>query len=114
MKEWSTSQKIYHPFVYFPLITAAMLAFAIGDEHGWRFYALLRWCAFGAFLMMILYGMGSNKPLCVIGIIGLILFNPLVKVHLGREAWKRVDAAAIPFLLWSSFSSFKTIGKKDE
>lgn len=113
-KGWSIIQRLTHPFVYFPVIASVILGVAVDGDHNWQFYALLRWVCFGAFLTMFFHGLIGKKTLSIIGIIGAILFNPLIKVHLGREVWINVDAAAALLLLWSSWESFKTVGKKDE
>jgi hypothetical protein len=83
------------------LIAAVMLFAAIGRQT-YDYYTLLRWiacgvCAYTAFQAAEIKKIGW---LWVFAIVAIVL-NPIVPLHLKRETWAIVDAAAAMLLLFS-------------
>jgi len=83
------------------LIAAVMLFAALG-RHTYDYYTLLRWiacgvCAFTAFQAM----QGKRTGWLIIFVIAAVMLNPVAPIHLKRETWAFVDAAAAVLLLVS-------------
>ena len=77
-------------------VPAAMLLVALGPMP-YGFYTLLRWVACGAFLCLAYqeHQLRSGATGWSVLFVGMaILFNPLLPIHLTREAWAPIDAGS--------------------
>lgn len=83
------------------LIAAGMLFGALG-RHGYDYYVLLRWvvCGIAAFAAFRASEVGRKGWAWALGIVALF-FNPIIPVHLSREAWAFVDVSVALLLLAS-------------
>lgn len=110
----SDFRRAVHPFVCFPMLAAAMLVWAISDEHGWRFYSLLRWVCFAAFLSVSkATAEKKTRFIARASLVGAVVFNPFFTFHFGRDSWIAIDAAAAMLLIVGSWASFNTVYRKD-
>ena len=89
-------------------IAAAML-FVGAAPLPYGYYMLLRLVACGVFVFAALVARDRrrNTLAWVYGFMALV-FNPIIKIHLPKEAWAAVDVAAGVMLL----ATAKTIGEK--
>lgn len=73
------------------LVAGIVLFMALGSLP-YSYYQLLRFfiCGVGAYGAYLAYQQKKTGWIWVLGAIAL-LFNPLVKFYLGKEAWKIVD-----------------------
>ena len=83
------------------LIAAVMLFAALG-RHAYDYYTLLRWVASGVCAYTAFQAMQTKRIgwLWTFVIVALVL-NPIAPLHLKRETWAFVDAAAAVLLLLS-------------
>jgi len=92
------------------LVAGAFCAIAILNLP-YGFYMLLRCVATGAAIYLLLTARVRLHELQVFTLIVVILiFNPIWKVHLGRELWRIVDGMSAVFYFWT-FATLKN--KKD-
>ena len=83
------------------LIAAVMLFAALG-RHPYDYYTLLRWIACGVCAFTAFQAMQSKKTgWLIIFVIAAVMLNPVAPIHLKRETWAFVDAAAAVLLLVS-------------
>ncbi len=83
------------------LIAAVMLFAALG-RHPYDYYTLLRWIACGVCAFTAFQSMQSKKTgWLIIFVIAAVMLNPVAPIHLKRETWAFVDAAAAVLLLVS-------------
>jgi hypothetical protein len=83
------------------LIAAVMLFAALG-RHPYDFYTLLRWIACGVCAYTAFQAVESKRIGWLwIFVIAAIVLNPIAPLHLKRETWAIVDAAAAVLLLLS-------------
>lgn len=81
------------------LIAAVMLFAALG-RHTRDYYTLLRWIACGVCAYTAFQAMQSKKiGWLFVFIIAAIVLNPIAPLHLKRDTWAIVDAAAAVLLL---------------
>lgn len=74
------------------------------------FYMILRCVTTGAAIYLLMTGRARLLDLQVFALIVVILvFNPVWKVHLGRELWRIVDGVTAAFYFWT-FSTLKNKG----
>ena len=88
------------------LVAGITLFIALGDLP-YAYYQLLRFfiCGAGAYGVYLAYQQKKIGWAWILGIIAL-LFNPLMKFYLGRDAWKAADlVGGIIFLVY--FFKFK-------
>lgn len=81
------------------LIVAAMLAAgALPLPYG--YYTLLRIVACIAFAIAAFAHAGNNSPIWpwILGLLAVV-FNPLIPIHLPKEAWIGIDLVAAALLL---------------
>ena len=81
------------------LVAAAMLLGALA-QWPYGYYQLLRWIVCGAAIFVAVSAYGWQK-LWATWLFGFVaaLFNPLVPVHLSRDAWQPIDVVcAILFI----------------
>lgn len=81
------------------IVTAGMLLLCL-CHMPYGYYVLVRFVAAVAFCV-VAYALfeSGRKELCVVCIVAALLFQPFVKVHLGRVMWNIVDVLAALFLL---------------
>lgn len=76
------------------------------------YYMLVRYASTVAFgVMAYNYGESKKTELCIACIVLSLLFQPFVKIPLGREIWNFVDVVVAIFLI---SLSFKENNKKTE
>lgn len=94
-------------------ITLAVLFFICLADMPYGYYQLVRFAALLGFSLLA-YRASSNmdKSGMVIYICLAILFQPLVKISLGRQLWNIVDVIAGIALLASLFINSKSIQSK--
>lgn len=83
------------------LVAAGMLFGALG-RHGYDYFVLLRWivCGVAAFAAFRASESGKNGWGWSFAIV-VLLFNPIIPVHLTRETWAFVDVGVALLLLVS-------------
>lgn len=92
------------------LVAGAFCAIAIFSLP-YGFYMILRCVATGAAIYLLMTARLRLLDLQVFALIVVILiFNPIWKVHLGRELWRIVDGVTSAFYFWT----FATLTKKDD
>jgi hypothetical protein len=81
---------------------AAVLLFAALGRHPYDYYTLLRWIACGVAAFTAFQAAQIKKIgwLWIFVIVAIVL-NPITPLHLKRETWAIVDAAAAVLLLVS-------------
>jgi hypothetical protein len=86
-----------------PVIGAVLCAVALLPDLPYGFFVFLRWWVFSACAVVALFSFANDRSALGISAVALaIVFNPLVKIHLGRDVWWYVDLAMIPFLIFCS------------
>jgi len=79
-----------------PAIGAALLLIVALGSHPYGYYTFLRWVvciARGLVVYQASQARGQEWAVWVFGVI-VVLWNPLVPVHLGRETWAILDVVA--------------------
>jgi len=67
------------------------------------YYTFLRYALFFAFMMLAFVALDAGRLPWAIGFAALmILFNPFIKIYLGREGWLIADIIAIPYVVIAS------------
>ena len=83
-------------------LIAAVRLFAALGRHPYDYYTLLRWIACGVCAFTAFQAMQSKKTgWLIIFVIAAVMLNPVAPIHLKRETWAFVDAAAAVLLLVS-------------
>jgi hypothetical protein len=78
------------------------MLFAALGRHAYDYYMLLRWIACGVCAYTAFQAMQTKKIGWLwIFIIAALVLNPIALLHLKRETWAFVDAAAAVLLLLS-------------
>lgn len=86
------------------IVAAALCAIAILSLP-YGYYMLLRCVVTGTAIYLLLTAKTRLIDVQVLALIVLLLlFNPIWKVHLGRELWKIMDGVTSAFFLWVGFS----------
>ncbi|WP_298072920.1 DUF6804 family protein [uncultured Bacteroides sp.] len=84
---------------YYPVLAIALLVCLLPMPYG--YYVLIRFVSAIAFGMMAYeYYHQKQKKLYVVTLGLTLLFQPLVKIPLGREVWNLVDVLCAVFLLY--------------
>ena len=89
-----------------------MLIVALNPENPYGYYVLLRWVACGIFAFLAFQAFEKEKIgwVWILGITAAI-YNPFIKMHLGRDIWSLVNLVTIGVAITSTF---KLKGKKNE
>jgi Family of unknown function (DUF6804) len=84
------------------VIASLMLLWALNPDNPYGYYVLLRWvcCAIFIFLTYQAYMQNKQTWIWVFGVTALI-YNPVLRVHLGREIWSIVNILTIGIVLAS-------------
>ena len=83
------------------LIAAVMLFAALG-RHSYDYYTLLRWVACGVCAYTGFQAIQTKKNgWLIVFVITAIVLNPIATIHLKRDTWAIIDAAAAVLLLVS-------------
>jgi hypothetical protein len=84
----------------------AILLFLCLADMPYGYFQLVRWAAMVGFSMLAFSAQKKNKSYEMILYIGLaILFQPIIKIGLGRSLWNVADVIVGIFLLYSSLNS---------
>lgn len=93
-------------FYIYLAVAALMLLCLFHMPYG--FYTLVRFIAMVAFAYMAYFEFRSKSIDRMVVFIALaVLFQPFVKIALGRVVWNIVDVAVACYLLYLSFKTFK-------
>ena len=76
------------------VVIALLLLLAL-DHHPYRYFIFLRWvtCLMGIYSCLLSYK-SEKKGWGLAFIITALIFNPLIRFHLGRSTWHVADVAA--------------------
>ena len=87
------------------VVCIAMLLWALRPHNAYGYYVLLRWvlCASLAFLAVRSHAENRNGWVWLFAV-AAALYNPILRVHLGRDIWLMVNAATIVLVLISFFA----------
>ena len=89
------------------LIAAGMLFGALG-RWPYSYYIVLRWVTCAAAVVVVYHGHVYRKPWAIwVFIFIAALFNPILPVHLTREAWRIIDLAAATTFVAAAFTITK-------
>ncbi|MFW9851823.1 MAG: DUF6804 family protein [Candidatus Thorarchaeota archaeon] len=83
------------------MITSVLLLIAIFPIKQYSFFILLRWVVFISAIYVGYFMCQAKKPtwVWIMGII-VVLFNPIVPIHLSKGIWQAIDfVTAIIFIL---------------
>jgi hypothetical protein len=91
-------------------ILIIMLVAAVIFDFPYGYYQLLRFVSFAAFLYLgfISYQL-NNKEWAFLFIALALLFQPFIKIALGRLIWNVVDIAAALLMLISMVANYKKV-----
>ena len=91
-------------------IASVMFLIALNPENPYGYYILLRWVTCGIFAYLAFRALEEEKIewVWVFGIAAAI-YNPFIKIHLGREIWSVVNVVSVGIAV---FSIFKLKGKE--
>lgn len=89
-----------------PLFVVMLILCLIEMPYG--YYTLTRFVAMVIFGCLA-YTYRTDRTLCVIFAASAILFQPFVKIALGRTIWNIIDVIEAVLLLWCWKKYFKTI-----
>jgi len=83
-------------------VAAVMLLFALNPENPYGYYVLLRWvvCGVFAYLALQAFEKGIMNWIWVLGITAVV-YNPIFKIHLGREVWSLVNLVTVGIAIGS-------------
>ena len=81
-------------------LTIAMLAWALVPSNPYGYYILLRLVVCGACIYLAVSAATLDRPgwTWVLGG-AAVLYNPLIRIHLGRDVWEVVNVATIALLI---------------
>lgn len=83
-------------------LIAAVMLFAAFGRHAYDYFTLLRWIACGVCAYTAFQAVQTKKfGWLFVFVIAAIVLNPIAPLHLKRETWGIVDAAAAVLLLLS-------------
>lgn len=77
-------------------IASVMLLVALNPDNPYGYYTLLRWVVCGIFAYLAFVALEKEKTEWVwtLGIVAAV-YNPFIKMHLGRELWSVVNLVTI-------------------
>lgn len=85
-------------------IILAILLFICLLDMPYGYYQLVRFLAFGGFLYMAYSAYNGNQgKMAIVFVLLAILFQPFLKIALGRELWNIVDVIVGVFLIVTLF-----------
>ena len=89
---------------FIPAIVAALMLLAALGHWPYGYYVLLRWIVCGAavFVAINAFGFQQSWATWIFGIVA-VLFNPLVPVHLSRQAWAPIDLITASLFILAAF-----------
>lgn len=98
--------------VIIKIIVAVALMYAVTGEPEYGYYTMLRWlvCASCVYFAYNSYENSRGSLLIYFAAIAL-LFNPFIKVPLGKDIWHIVDIAVAGITLLTIFFDLKKIQK---
>ena len=85
-------------------VASVMLLVALNPENPYGYYVLLRWvvCGVFAYLAFLAFEKEKIEWVWILGITAAV-YNPFVKLHLGREIWSLVNLITIGVAITSTF-----------
>jgi len=98
-------QKNENGTIWIPQAVASiMLLVALNPENPYGYYVLLRWAVCGIFAYLAFQAFEKEKIewVWILGITAAV-YNPFVKMHLGREIWSLVNLVTIGVTITSIF-----------
>lgn len=78
------------------VIASVMLLIALDPDNPYGYYVLLRWVLCGIFAYIAFQALENRKKewVWIFGITAAV-YNPIIKIHLGREVWSLVNLFTI-------------------
>ena len=93
---------------FIPAIIAACMLFGALGRWPYSYYIALRWVTCAAAVVVAYYGYAYQKPWGIwVFIFIAALFNPILPVHLARQAWQIIDLAAATAFIAAAFTITK-------
>ena len=91
-------------------IASIMLLVALNPDNPYGYYVLLRWVVCGLFAFLAFQALEQEKKewIWILGITAAV-YNPFIRMHLGREIWSVVNIVTVGIAV---ASIFKLKGKK--
>lgn len=85
-------------------VASIMLLVALNPENPYGYYVLLRWVVCGIFAYLVFHAIEKGKIewIWILGITAAV-YNPFVKIHLGREIWSLVNLLTVGVAIASIF-----------
>lgn len=81
------------------LVGAVMLLWALNPDNPYGYYVLLRFAVCGISIYLAIQAKESHMTVWFWVFVAIsILYNPLIRVHLGRGAWEIINALTIVIL----------------
>ena len=94
--------KFKNPASIVAKLVAAGLLFVALARHSYDYYTLLRWLVCGVSIFVAVRATEAHQAGWVWAfVVVAVLFNPIVPVHLKRDAWAFIDFSVAVFLLVS-------------
>lgn len=86
------------------VVASIMLLVALNPENPYGYYVLLRWvvCGIFAYLAFLAFEKEKIEWVWILGITAAV-YNPFVKMHLGREIWSLVNLITIAVAITSIY-----------
>lgn len=92
------------------ILAALLLLCLLNMPYG--YYQLIRFIAMGVFTLYAFhYKENKENILAIIYICLALLFQPFIKITLGRDLWNLVDVIVAVWLLYNSFKIYKNLKK---
>ena len=89
-------------------VSAVMLLLALAPLP-YGYYILLRLVVCVAFAWTAFdFSQEGRAPVAAVFVVGALLFNPIIPVHLNRELWAVLDVAAAALAGWGVWSARAT------
>ena len=90
---------------FIPALIAAAMLFGALVRWPYGYYTLLRWVTFAAAVFVAYCAYAYAKPWGIWAFIFIAaLFNPILPVHLSRQAWQIIDLAAATTFIAAAFN----------
>jgi hypothetical protein len=86
------------------IVSIAFLLIAMFEGLPYGYFQLIRLivCGTTIYLAWLAYSISNHKWIWLFGFI-LLIFNPLIPLHFGRELWRIIDVVIAVFLITSIF-----------
>ena len=81
-----------------------MLLWALSPENPYGYYILLRWICCAAFAYLAVQALAQEKEgwVWILGVTAAV-YNPIIRINLGREVWSVINVVTIAIAIVSLF-----------